>query len=123
MWQELENGLAWFTAAPTRWVSSAKQDMSAAAEWIWVVLQGDFADEQNTAQTITGTVISMIPFVDQLCDVRDVVANCRKINQDTSNKWAWVALVLTLIGLFPTLGSLAKRLFQNSVRLWPKECN
>lgn len=112
MWQELENGLAWFTAAPTRWVSSAKQDMSAAAEWIWVVLQGDFADEQNTAQTITGTVISMIPFVDQLCDVRDVVANCRKINQDTSNKWAWVALVLTLIGLFPTLGSLAKGCFK-----------
>jgi hypothetical protein len=112
MWQELENGLAWFAAAPPRWVSSAKQDMSAAAEWIWVVLQGDFADEQTTAQTITGTAISMIPFVDQLCDVRDVVANCRKINQDTSNKWAWVALVLTLIGLFPTLGSLAKGCFK-----------
>lgn len=50
----------------------------------------------------------MIPFVDQLCDVRDVVANCRKINSDASDKWAWVALVLTLIGLFPVLGSLAK---------------
>lgn len=112
MWEELENGLAWFTAAPSRWVQSAKQDLSAAAEWIWIVIQGDFADDQSTAQTITGTVISMIPFVDQLCDVRDVVANCKKINQDTTDKWAWVALVLTLIGLFPTLGSLAKGCFK-----------
>jgi hypothetical protein len=112
MWEELQNALAWYAAAPSRWVQSAKQDMSAAAEWIWVVLQGDFADEQSTAQTITGTVVSMIPFVDQICDVRDVVANCKKINEDTTNKWAWVALVLTLIGLFPTLGSLAKGCFK-----------
>lgn len=112
MQAEFENALAWFAAAPTRWVQSAKQDMSAAAEWVWVVLQGDFADDQTTAQAVTGTVISMIPLVDQICDVRDVVANCKKINQDTSNRWAWFALVLTLIGLFPTLGSLAKGCFK-----------
>jgi hypothetical protein len=112
MWDELENALAWYAAAPKRWVDGAKKDLDAAAEWIWVVIQGDFAEEQTTAQTITSTVISMIPVVDQICDVRDVVANCRKINQDTSNKWAWVALVLTLIGLFPTLGSLAKGCFK-----------
>ena len=112
MWDELENGLAWFNAAPSRWLKSAKQDLSAAAEWIWVVLQGDFADNQSTSQTITGTVISMIPFVDQICDVRDVVANCKKIDQDTENKWAWVALALTLLGLFPTLGSLVKGCFK-----------
>jgi hypothetical protein len=112
MWDELENALAWFKAAPSRWVRSLKQDLSAAAEWIWVVLQGDFAEEQTTAQTVTGTIISMIPFVDQICDVRDVVANCKKIHEDASNKWSWVALVLTLIGLFPTLGSLAKGCFK-----------
>lgn len=112
MWEELENALAWYASAPGRWVASAKSDLTAAAEWIWVVLQGDFAEEQTTAQTVTGTVISMIPLVDQVCDVRDVVANCRKINQDSSNKWAWVALALTLIGLFPTLGSLLKGCFK-----------
>lgn len=112
MWEELENALAWCSAAPTRWVKSAKQDMSAAAEWIWVVIQGDFVEEQTVAQTVTGTVISMIPFVDQLCDVRDVVANCKKIKEDGSNKWTWVALTLTLIGLFPTLGSLVKGCFK-----------
>ena len=108
MWEELENALAWYAAAPQRWVQSAGQDLSAAAEWLWVVLQGDFAEEQSTAQVVTGTVISMIPLVDQLCDMRDVVANCRKIDQDSSDKWAWLALALTLIGLFPTLGSLVK---------------
>lgn len=112
MWDELENALAWYAAAPNRWLASAREDLSAAAEWIWEVIQGDFAEEQTTAQMVTGTVISMIPFVDQLCDVRDVVANCKKINQDTSNRWAWVALVLTLIGLFPTLGSLVKGCFK-----------
>lgn len=112
MWEELENGLAWFTAAPSRWAASSKQDLSAAAEWMWTVLQGDFAEEQSTAQIVTGTVISMIPLVDQICDVRDVVANCKKINEDSSNRWHWVALALTLIGLFPTLGSLVKGCFK-----------
>lgn len=112
MWDELENALAWYAAAPARWVKSGKQDLSAAAEWMWVVLQGDFAEEQSTAQTVTSTVIAMIPFVDQICDVRDIVANCRKIKADSNNKWAWIGLVLTLIGLFPTLGSLAKGCFK-----------
>jgi hypothetical protein len=112
MWDELENGLAWFKAAPGNWISSGKKNLEAAAQWIWEVIQGDFNDDQTTAQGITSSIISMIPVVDQICDVRDVVANCRKINQDTSNKWAWIALVLTLIGLFPTLGSLAKGCFK-----------
>lgn len=111
-WKEFTNALSWFAAAPARWLKSAEQDLSAAAQWIWEVIQGDFNDNQSTAQTVTSTVISMIPIVDQICDVRDVVANCRKINQDTSNKWAWVALVLTLIGLFPVLGSLVKGCFK-----------
>lgn len=105
---EFENALAWFQSAPSRWMASAKKDLSACAEWIWGVIQGDFNDNASTAQTATATVISMIPFVDQICDVRDVVANCRKINSEPRETWHWVALILTLIGLFPTLGSLLK---------------
>lgn len=112
MWDQFENALAWFKAAPNRWLDSRKEDLSAAAEWIWIVLQGDFAEEQTVGQAATGMVISMIPLVDQLCDVRDVVANCKKINQDSNNRWAWFALALTLIGLFPTLGSLVKGCFK-----------
>lgn len=112
MWEELEKALAWYTAAPSRWLESRQQDLSAAAEWLWTVIQGDFAEDQSTAQVVTGTVISMIPFVDQLCDVRDLVANCRKIGQDSEDSGAWLALVLTLLGLFPCLGSFAKGCFK-----------
>lgn len=105
---ELNNALAWFKAAPANFYKSGKEKLEGTAQWIWEVIQGDFNEDQSTAQVVTGTVISMIPFVDQICDVRDVVANCKKINQDSSNKWHWVALVFTLIGLIPTLGSVIK---------------
>ena len=108
MQDELENALSWFSAAPQRWVQSARQDLAAAAEWIWGVLQGDFNDDPTTAQIVTGTVISMIPLVDQICDARDVVACCKRINHDSDNAGNWIALALTLIGLFPTVGSLVK---------------
>jgi hypothetical protein len=109
---ELTNALAWFRAAPGRLYEDGKENLQAVAQWIWEVIQGDFNEEQSTAQTITSTVIQMIPFVDQICDVRDLVANCKKIHADSSNKWHWVALALTLIGFFPTLGSLAKGCFK-----------
>lgn len=112
MGEELNNALAWFRAAPGRLYDGTKQNLQVTAQWIWEVIQGDFNDDPSTSQLVTGTIISMVPLVDQLCDVRDVVANCKKINQDSSNKWHWVALALTLIGLFPTLGSLVKGCFK-----------
>lgn len=105
---EFENALAWFKAAPGEWIDSGKKNLAAAAEWVWEVIQGDFNDNASTAQVATGTVISMIPFVDQLCDVRDLVANCRKINDEPDERWHWISLALTLIGLFPSVGSLLK---------------
>ncbi|MBK1713690.1 hypothetical protein [Rubrivivax gelatinosus] len=100
----LENALAWFASAPARWLGEAE----GVAEWVWVVLQGDFADDPTTAQTITGGLISMIPLVDQLSDLRDLVANVRALREDENDPWRWVALALTLLGLFPTLGSPVK---------------
>lgn len=108
MEDEFENALAWFRSAPSGWIESATKDLAACADWIWEVLQGDFNDNASTAQMVTGTVISMIPLVDQICDVRDVVANCKKINKEPEQTWHWVSLVLTLIGLFPSVGSLLK---------------
>jgi hypothetical protein len=105
---EFENALAWFCAAPAMWIQQGKANLAAGAEWIWEVLQGDFNDNASTAQVVTGTVISMIPFVDQICDVRDLVANCKKLNQEPDHSWHWLSLALTLIGLFPGLGSLLK---------------
>lgn len=80
-------------------------------EWLWEAIQGDFNDERSTGQIAFDAAISIIPVVDQICDVRDVVANCRGIassEEGEDNTWKWVALVLTLIGLFPSLGSILK---------------
>lgn len=106
--KDLQNALAFYQPAPEGWFSGYTRKMEAAGEWIWETIQGDFNESQTTGQVVTGTLISMIPLVDQICDIRDLVANCKKIKEDDDNTWSWVALVLTLIGLFPTLGSLVK---------------
>jgi hypothetical protein len=98
MTDEFENALAWFRSAPNQWMEEGKR-IWPPAEWIWEVLQGDFNDQASTAQIVTGTVISMIPFVDQLCDVRDLVANCKKLDEEPEQSWHWFSLALTLIGL------------------------
>jgi hypothetical protein len=108
MHDEFENALAWFSAAPAAWIESGRKNLAACAEWIWEVLQGDFHENASTAQIATGTVISMIPGVDQLCDLRDVAANCKQIKKEPTESAHWFSLGLTLIGLFPTLGSLFK---------------
>lgn len=105
---DFTNALAWFTSAPKEWLESGQKSLQALGQWIWETIQGDFNENQSVSQIATGTVLSMIPVVDQICDVRDLVANCKNIHKDTNNVGAWVALCLTLVGLFPTLGSFAK---------------
>ncbi|MGR2663822.1 hypothetical protein ACUXVY_19720 [Chromobacterium haemolyticum] len=105
---ELEQALAWFRSAPKSWLDGVGDKLEATGQWIWEVVQGDFHEGHSVGQIATGTLISMIPFVDQICDVRDLVANCRNISKDSNNTGYWVALALTLVGLFPVLGSFAK---------------
>lgn len=101
---ELRSALGWVTDTPA---AQAPPDKPVYV-WLWEAIQGDFNDDRSVGQIAFDTGISMIPIVDQICDVRDIIANCKKIDSDKSNHWAWVALVLTLIGLFPSLGSLVK---------------
>ncbi|MDC5485768.1 hypothetical protein NRA67_18490, partial [Acinetobacter baumannii] len=101
--QDLLNALATISSPINKAIKKGQETARDVADWLWVVIQGDFAEEQTTAQTVTGTVISMIPFVDQICDVRDICANCIKIKEDSNNPWPWIGLILTLIGLFPVL--------------------
>lgn len=110
--QDLLNAMAAIAAPVNKTIKKGQETLSDIAEWLWVVIQGDFAEEQTTAQIVTGAVVSMIPFVDQICDVRDICANAQKINEDKENPWGWISLILTLIGLFPVLGSLFKGFFK-----------
>ncbi|WP_413457885.1 hypothetical protein [Herbaspirillum huttiense] len=87
-------------------------EVEDAMDWFWGVLKGDFEDEQTTGQIIVGTAISMIPVLDQIADIRDLIANLLHIRKDPDDTWRWVALVITLIGLVPVLGSLLKGIFK-----------
>ncbi|WP_158650621.1 hypothetical protein [Acinetobacter indicus] len=44
-------------------LKKGKETAADIAEWLWVVLQGDFAEDQTTAQIVTGTVISMMSWI------------------------------------------------------------
>lgn len=101
---QARDALAWATNEPEK----AKEPSSNWFVWFWEAIEGDFNENRSTKQILVDAGISMIPLVDQICDIRDLIANCRKLIRDFKDTWAWVALVLTLIGLFPTLGSLVK---------------
>lgn len=101
---QLRDALAWMTNDQQK----AEEPSTNPFEWFWEAMQGDFNEERSTGQLVIDAAISMIPLVDQVCDVRDLIADCNKLRKDIKDTWAWVALALTLMGLFPTLGSLVK---------------
>ncbi|KAA3653744.1 MAG: hypothetical protein DWQ11_07135 [Proteobacteria bacterium] len=86
--------------------------MDEALDWFWGVLQGDFNDDPSLSQTIVSGIITAIPIIDQIADVRDVIANLHQLSKDSTDTWKWVALAITLIGLIPVLGSVLKGVFK-----------
>jgi hypothetical protein len=101
---QMRDALAWTTGEDVE----TKEPSSNPFVWFWEAVEGDFNENRSTSQILVDAGISMIPLVDQVCDLRDLIANCRKLSRDQNDVWNWVALVLTLIGLFPALGSLVK---------------
>ena len=108
--QALQEALSWET-------DSAIPEDKSVWVWLWESIQGDFNQERSGGQIAFDMAVSMVPLVDQVCDVRDIIANCKAIyqadEQETAGEpadttWLWISLGLTLIGLFPTLGSLVK---------------
>lgn len=100
----MRDALAWATNDTEK----AQEPSTNPFVWLWEAIEGDFNDDRSASQILVDAAISMIPLVDQLCDVRDLIANVRKLSKDATDKANWLALALTLIGLFPTLGSLVK---------------
>lgn len=101
---QMRDALAWTTGEN----EETTEPSSNPFVWFWEAVEGDFNENRSTSQILVDAGISMIPLVDQVCDLRDLIANCRKLSRDRNDVWNWVALVLTLIGLFPALGSLVK---------------
>ena len=90
--------------------------MNDALDWFWGVLQGDFNEDPSLSQTIVGSLITLIPVIDQVGDIRDIIANLHQLSKDSSDKWKWIALAITLIGLIPVLGSALKGVFKILVK-------
>ncbi|WP_284618495.1 polymorphic toxin type 15 domain-containing protein [Aquabacterium humicola] len=88
------------------------------AKWLWGALQGDFNKNPTTGQVIVGGIISLIPLVDQACDVRDVIANCIALSEPEArqNPEHWVALGLTCIGFVPEFGSAIKTVAKVAIK-------
>ena len=89
-------------------------NITDGADWIWGVLKGDFEEDPSTSQIIGRMILTMIPGIDQLADVQDITNILYRLiwKQEWEEKMHWVLLVITLIGLIPVLGSLAKGLLK-----------
>uniref|UniRef100_UPI0037362D2C DNA/RNA non-specific endonuclease n=1 Tax=Vibrio atypicus TaxID=558271 RepID=UPI0037362D2C len=82
--------------------------------WSWELLQGDFNENPTVGQIITNAIITAIPVVDQVADVRDICACIKFLAWDKryEDKAVWITVVFTVIGLVPTVGSLLKGVFK-----------
>ncbi|PXW80824.1 hypothetical protein BZA02_105318 [Ruegeria sp. P4] len=92
------------------WLSRAANAVMSGAEWTWDVAQGDFNEDMSTGQIITNAVVTAVPGIDQVADARDLIANGKALIWDRryTELVVWVGVFACLIGLVPSLGSLAK---------------
>lgn len=85
-----------------------KPDDVGLGEWIWGALQGDFNTERSAGQIGFDMVVSLIPIVDTLCDLRDLCANLREYRKDPSNKVTLFFIATTVVGFIPEVGTVVK---------------
>lgn len=85
-----------------------KPDDVGLGEWIWGALQGDFNAERSAGQIGFDMVVSLIPIVDTVCDLRDLCANVRQYRKDPSNKITLFFIATTVVGFIPEIGTVVK---------------
>jgi hypothetical protein len=86
----------------------AKPEDKGVGLWLWEAIQGDFQEDRSAGQIAADMVISLIPIVDTICDIRDLCANIRAYRKDPGNKLVLFFIALTIIGFFPEIGSVVK---------------
>ena len=95
-------------AAPSP--AQVRDALNETGDWLWGVIAGNFDDRpQSTSQIIVAGVISMIPGIDQVMDVRDVVGSLFKMSPESGRTDDNILeLSFTLIGLVPMVGSAGR---------------
>lgn len=94
-------------------------------DWLWGTLQGDFNKEASLSQIAVNTVLGLIPLVDQVLDVRDIIAGLKDIieyyMEDEQKQarhesvlgvryeiWIWINVFIIALGCIPEVGSAVK---------------
>ena len=98
------------TALTANTQGQTRQALADTGDWLWGVIAGNFENRpQSTSQIIVGGVISMVPGIDQIMDVRDVLGSLFKMSHTSGRTDDNVMeLAFTLIGLVPTVGSAGR---------------
>lgn len=98
------------SAPQSNWLQRIGNSIADAANWTWGTLKGDFNENPTVGQVITNAILTSIPVVDQVGDVRDIVACIKYFVWDKryNEPMMWVGLVLTAVGLIPFVGSALK---------------
>jgi hypothetical protein len=96
---------AWGEYHPTE---PRKPEHKGMGQWIWEALQGDFNGERTPGQIGFDMVVSLIPVVDTVCDIRDLCANIQEYKKDPTNKLTLFFIALTVIGFVPEIGTVVK---------------
>ena len=81
-------------------------------------LQGAFNENQTGDEAIADFLIGLIPIIGQLVDGRDFAAYVYRIvfKRQFNDVGNWIGLALTLVGLVPVVGDIAKFLGKTVVR-------
>jgi hypothetical protein len=85
-----------------------KPDNVGLGEWVWGALQGDFNQERSVGQIGFDMVVSLIPIVDTVLDLRDLCANIWQYRKDPANKITLFFIATTVIGFVPEVGTVVK---------------
>ena len=86
---------------------SALQDTD---DWLWGIVAGNFSDKPlSTSQIVVSGIVTMIPGIDQIADVRDVIGSLFKMSSEAGRTPEnQIEFAFTLIGLVPTFGSAGR---------------
>lgn len=107
--------------------------LSEVGSWLWGTVQGDFNENQSTSQVIVNTILGLIPIVDQVLDVRDLIAGVTHLvgyymeEEEEQRKhpdllglsyetWLWLGVFLIAIGCIPIVGSAVKGVLKTIIR-------
>ncbi len=105
--------------------AEAVSKLDSVGIWIWGTVQGDFNQDQSISQITVNTVVGLIPIVDQVFDLRDLMAGVKNLiayymeKEEEQAKhesflglsyeaWLWLGLFLLVLGCIPEVGRAVK---------------